>query len=68
MSRELTRAQVAELSAAILARGITVEGLAAAAGTSVHVVQLIMQGRLRPEDHIRHRLAEALGIDPRGLT
>jgi transcriptional regulator with XRE-family HTH domain len=62
---KLTRSQVAELSAAIIARGITVDGLAAAAGTSVPIVQMIMQGRLNPDDHIRHSLAEALGIDPR---
>lgn len=60
---ELTRSQVAELSAAIIARGITVEGLAAAAGISPAMVAMIMQGRLRPEAHIRKSLAEALGID-----
>ena len=65
---KLTRAQVAELSAAILARGITVEGLAAAANTSPEVVVMIMQGRLRPVDDIRHCLAAALGIDPRVIS
>ena len=66
--QKLTRAQVAELTAAILARGLTVDGLAEAAGTSPEVVLLIMQGRLKPDPVIRHRLAAALGIDPRGLA
>lgn len=65
---ELSRAQVAELTAAILARGITIEGLAAASNTTPEIVLMIMQGRLRPEVHIRKRLAEALGIDPKGLS
>lgn len=64
---KLTRAQVAELSAAIVARGLTVEGLAEASGLHPEIVVMIMQGRLRPEAHIRHRLAEALGVDPEGL-
>jgi transcriptional regulator with XRE-family HTH domain len=65
---KLTRAQVAELSEAIIARGITVEGLAAAAGTTPAVVVMIMQGRLRPLPEIRRGLAEALGIDPGGIS
>lgn len=65
---ELTRSQVAELSAAIIARGITVEGLAEAAGTTPEVVRWIMQGRLQPLPEIRRRLAEALGIDPRLIS
>jgi ribosome-binding protein aMBF1 (putative translation factor) len=61
---ELTRAQIAELSAAIIARGFTIDGLAEAADTHPEIVVMIMQGRLRPEHHIRQRLAHALGIDP----
>ena len=63
----LTRAQVAEISRAILDRGITVDGLAQAAGTTPEVVQMVMQGRLRPAPELRQRLAAALGIDPKGL-
>jgi len=68
MPDKLTREQVVELRATILARGITLEGLSEATGLSEDVIQWIMQGRLRPELHIRQRLAEALGIDPRRLT
>lgn len=64
MSGTLTRQQVAELSRAILGRGLTVEGLAKAAKLHPEVVVMIMQGRLAPEPAIRRRLAHALGIDP----
>lgn len=65
---ELTRAQVAELSAAILAKGFTIDGLAAAADMHPEIVLMVMQGRLRPEAHIRQRLARALGIDPKVIS
>lgn len=65
---ELSRAQVAELSAAIIARGITVDGLAEASGLSADTIYLVMQGRLIPAPYIRDKLAGALGIDPRLLT
>jgi transcriptional regulator with XRE-family HTH domain len=65
---KLTRAQVAELMDAIKARGITVEGLAEASGVHPTAVVQIMQGRLRPEAHIRRRLAAALGVDPEALA
>lgn len=65
---ELTRAQVAELSAAIIARGFTIEGLAEASRCTPDTVVMIMQGRLRPEAHIRQRLAHALGIDPKVIS
>lgn len=64
MPEKLTRAQVAELTAAILARGLTIDGLAEASGCHPETVVMIMQGRLRPEHHIRARLAAALGVDP----
>lgn len=67
MTEGLTREQVAEIKATILARGITVEGVAQAANLTPEIVVMVMQGRLRPELHIRKRLAEALGIDPKHL-
>lgn len=65
---ELTRAQIAELSAAIIARGFTIDGLAEAASMHPETVLMVMQGRLRPEAHIRQRLAQALGIDPSHIS
>ena len=65
---KLTRAQIAELSATIIARGITVEGLGEATGLGAVAVQQVMQGRLLPSEHFRKRLAAALGIDPRLIS
>lgn len=67
MPEKLTREQVTELKATLLARGLTVEGLSKATGLHQDVIQWIMQGRLKPELHIREKLAEALGIKPERL-
>ena len=64
MATELTRKQVALIAEAILARGMDLERLGEAAGLGPAVVPMIMDGTLRPEAHIRRRLAAALGIDP----
>lgn len=67
MPEKLTREQVTELKATLLARGLTVEGLSQSTGLHPATIQLIMQGKLWPELHIRQKLAEALGIDPERL-
>jgi ribosome-binding protein aMBF1 (putative translation factor) len=60
----LTRAQVAVLSEAILARGLDVHRLGQAIGHDADVVRMIMDGRLKPAPGIRRKLAAALGVDP----
>jgi ribosome-binding protein aMBF1 (putative translation factor) len=60
----LTRAQVAVLSEAILARGLDVDRLGQAIGHSGDVVRMIMDGRLKPAPEIRRKLAAVLGVDP----
>lgn len=67
MPEKLTREQVTELKATLLARGITMEGLSQATGLHEATIQMIMEGLLRPELPIRQKLAEALGINPERL-
>lgn len=60
----LSRQQVSELTSAILARGLSLEGVSEASGLTQKTVLEIMHGKLRPSPYIRQRLAHALGIDP----
>lgn len=62
--RPWTRAQLREISTAIIERGITLERLAENSGVGESLIVEIMQGKLRPTQQIRKDLATALGIDP----
>lgn len=64
MPDKLTRQQIVELKATILARGLSIDSLAERTGLGVDVVRMIMDGRLHPVPEIRKRLGAALGINP----
>lgn len=59
-----TRAQLQEMTAVILERGITLERLAENSGIGQSTIVMIMQGKIRPSMNIRQDLAKGLGIDP----
>ena len=59
----MNREQVAETMTTIMQRGITIKGVAEAAGVQESLVRQVMQGKIRPSFEIRLALAEAFGID-----
>lgn len=67
MSERLSREELSELARTLIERGMTVERLGRATGLGPDIVGMVMRGELLPEPHIRKRLADALGLDVRGL-
>jgi len=65
--RDLSRREVQALTDAITKRGFDVDKLAEAAHITPGFMRQILFGEIRPSLEIRRSLAEALGIDPRGL-
>jgi lambda repressor-like predicted transcriptional regulator len=63
MLKNVDRSKVAEITNRMVAKGYSVEEIAAQAGLHPSVIRQIQQGKLRPSEEIRARLAKALGID-----
>lgn len=60
---EWTRADVRNMTKEIIARDITIAGIAEAAGVSEGLVRQVMTGKLSPSFEIRLALAQAFSLD-----
>jgi transcriptional regulator with XRE-family HTH domain len=60
---EWTRSDVRNMTKDIIARDITIAGIAEAAGVSESLVRQVMSGRIRPSFEIRLALAQAFSLD-----
>ena len=67
-AKDLSRLEVEAITEAIMERGFDVDKLAEAAHISPSLMRMILFGEIRPSLEIRRSLAEALGIDPGGIT